>query len=262
MYKQELEERKIKLQRIIEKINRELPEFPEGNLRIQQKGGSSQYFLITKKGDTHGKYIKACDRELVKKLAQRSYYEKLLKSVQAEERALSLYLSAMTKAPEDIYSSMKVPRKELISPLLISDEDFAQNWENIPYEKNPYHPEERIHPTEKGDLVRSKSEARIADMYYQLGIPYRYEAPLKLKNGKVKYPDFTLLKFPERKEYYHEHMGCMEEDGYRESNIIKLSEYAESGISTINNLILTFETDYSPLNIKYLRNNVKKVFLE
>ena len=51
-----------------------------------------------------------------------------------------------------------------------------------------------MYPTKKDENVRSKSEVMIADMYYELGIPYRYEAQLLLKNGKKKYPDFTLLK--------------------------------------------------------------------
>ena len=108
--------------------------------------------------------------------------------------------------------------------------------------------------------MRSKTEARIADMYHALGISYRYEAPLILKNGKVKYPDFTLLKLPERILIYHEHMGIMDDDGYRRNNIIKLQEYSESKIFTGVNLILTFETEYAPLNLKDLRDNVKNLF--
>ena len=36
-------------------------------------------------------------------------------------------------------------------------------------------------------------------MYYELGIPYRYEAELRLRNGKRKYPDFTLLNTKKEK---------------------------------------------------------------
>ena len=97
-------------------------------------------------------------------------------------------------------------------------------------------------------------------MFYALGIPYRYEASVKLKNGKTKYPDFTLLKLPERTEYYHEHLGILDDESYRMSNLIKLNEYAESQIFTGKNLILTFESVNAPLNIKVLRNNVKEIF--
>lgn len=198
---------------------------------------------------------------MVVKLAKKTYYEKLLKSAQCEYNAINRFLKAMPKkSPEEVYSSMNAYRKSLVKPLLMSDADYGVIWEKEPYEKNPFHPEECIYPTDKGDLVRSKTEARIADMYFSLGIPYRYEAPLKLKNGKIKYPDFTLLDVSNRCEYYHEHMGCMEEEGYRSSNIVKIEDYMESGIFTGKNLILTFETEYSSLSIKELRNNIKKIF--
>lgn len=255
-------ERKQLLERVIEKITREMPDFPEGNLRIQKKRGIPQYFHVTDKENTHGSFIKAEKRELVFALAQKTYYEKLLKEAKREHKAISAYLSATEgKSPEDIYSEQNEYRKNIIKPLLLSDFDYAKRWEAVPYEKNPYKPEECIHPTDKGDMVRSKSEARIADMYFALGIPYRYEAPLKLKNGKVKYPDFTILKLPERTLYYHEHLGVMEDETYRCANILKINEYSESQICTGKNLILTFETDYAPLDLRNLRSNIKEIFL-
>ena len=261
IYFKELEERRILLEKLIGEVKQELPYLPQGNLRVQNKRGKPQFFHVT--GDTRraGDYITVENIELARKLAKKTYYEKFLKEAKREQRATSLYLRGVNgRSPEDVFSTMNDYRKELVIPLLMSDADYAKMWENMPYEKNPYHAEECTQPTDKGDLVRSKSEARIADMYYALGIPYRYEAPVKLKNGKIKYPDFTLLKLPERTEYYHEHMGLMEDEFYRSSNITKLNEYAESKIFTGNNLILTFETDYAPLNIKSLRKNVKEIF--
>lgn len=262
MHNEELKQRSILLEKIIEKITEELPTFPQGNLRIQKRRNTPQYFLVTDRDDNHGTYIRDDNKELVKQLAQRTYYEKLLREAKREKKAITDYLKGMEgKKPEDVYSTMNDYRKKLVTPLLISDADYAKCWESMPYEKNPYRPEERIHPTERGDLVRSKTEARIADMYYALGIPYRYEAPLRLKNGKVKYPDFTLLNLSNRTEYFHEHLGIMEEENYRRSNVIKLQEYSESGIFTGINLILTFETDYGTLNLQNLRKNIKKIFL-
>lgn len=262
MYKQEFKERSILLEKIIDKVEREILYLPQGKLRVQNKRGKPQFFHVTDGTKRRGEYIPVEDIELVRKLAKRTYYEKLLKEAKHEQRAISSYLREIgEKSPEDVFSSMNDYRKGLVDPILMSDEDYAKMWEAMPYEKNPYHPEECTQPTDKGDLVRSKSEARIADMYYAMGIPYRYEAPVKMKNGKIKYPDFTILKLPERTEYYHEHMGLMEDEIYRSNNITKLNEYAESKIFTGNNLILTFETEYAPLNIKSLRNNVKEIFL-
>lgn len=261
MFEKELHQRSVMLEKNIAKITKELPKFPQGNLRIQRCRNTTQYFLVTGKEDTHGKYIRAEDREIVKQLAQKNYYEKLLREMLREQKTIKSYLNGMKgKKPEEVFSTMNGSRKALIEPLLLSDADYAQYWESLPFEKNPYFHEECIQPTEKGDLVRSKTEARIADLYYSLGIPYRYEAPLKLKNGKVKYPDFTLLKLPERTLIYHEHLGIMDDEGYRRNNMIKLQEYSESKIFTGVNLILTFETEYAPLNLQDLRENLKNIF--
>ncbi len=261
MFSKELKKRKALLEKTIDKISQELPDLPPGKLRIQKSRNTPQYFHVTGKDNARGSFIRADNRELAAKLAHRTYYEKLLKVLKREHAAICSYLKCIEdKRPEEIYSAMSEYRKQLVTPLLISDKEYARRWESTPYEKNPYHPEECTQPTEKGDLVRSKSEARIADIYYALGIPYRYETPLRLKNGKIKYPDFTLLKLPERSEYYHEHMGIMEDVTYRSANIIKLNEYAASGIFTGKNLILTFEADYAPLDTRELRNILKDIF--
>ncbi len=261
MFSKELEARNVLLESIITKITFELPGLPEGNLRIQKNKDSVQYFHVKEKNDNHGNYIKTENKEFAAELAQKTYYEKLLKKAKTEHDAISDYLKKIKgQCPEEVFSMMNEYRKELVNPLLVSDNDYAYDWENLPYTKKPFYPEECIYPTEKGDMVRSKSEAMLADMYYSLGIPYKYEAPVRMKNGKVKYPDFTLLKVHERSEYYHEHMGLMNDEFYRSKNLIKINEYAESNIFTGINLILTFEADSAPLNIKAIRDNVKHIF--
>lgn len=263
MYIKEFKRRIIQLEEIINKIEKELPRFPQGNLRIQAKQGYPQYFHVTDNGNAHGTYITVDNKKLAEKLAQKNYYEKLLKEAKREYKAISSYLKGMNgNCPEEVYLSMNEYRRNLITPWLISDEEYAKQWESDPYIKSSYKPEECIYPTDKGDLVRSKTEARIADMYYALGIPYRYEAQLILTYNKIKYPDFTILKLPERKVYYHEHMGCMEDETYRIANIKKINEYAEVGILPGINLILTFETSYSQLNIPALKIHFNKFFLE
>ena len=261
MYINELKERIIILEETIKTIEGEAQQFPSGNLRIQKKRNTQQYYHVTEKDDTHGSFIKAENSELAEKLAQKSYYEKLLRELQREYNAISCFLNKMEgKKPEEVYSSMNDYRKKLVKPLFITDKEYVTYWEAQQYTKNPFRPEECTQPTEKGENVRSKSEARIADMYYSLGIPYRYEAQVVLKNGKEKYPDFTLLKLPERVLYYHEHMGLMEDDFYRKNNLIKLKEYSESNIFVGKNLILTFESDYAPLDIKTFRKNIIEIF--
>lgn len=50
-----------------------------------------------------------------------------------------------------------------------------------------------VHRTERGELVRSKSELVIADKLHARSVDYAYEQPLTLSNGRTKYPDFTIV---------------------------------------------------------------------
>ena len=59
-------------------------------------------------------------------------------------------------------------------------------------------------------------------MYYELGIPYRYDAEIQLKGGIKKYPDFTLFDAKNKREIYHEHFGMLDDDKYRKKNLQKL----------------------------------------
>jgi hypothetical protein len=87
-----------------------------------------------------------------------------------------------------------------------------------------------IHRTERGDLVRSKSELVIADKLYARGVEYVYEQPLMLPNGHIRYPDFTVSDHARGVTFYWEHLGMLDDPGYRARWERKRNEYLESGI--------------------------------
>ncbi|MEQ8835642.1 MAG: AAA family ATPase [Lacipirellulaceae bacterium] len=86
-----------------------------------------------------------------------------------------------------------------------------------------------IHRTQRGHLVRSKSELIIADKLHAAGIPYEYEQQVML-NGRERYPDFVITDDDSGKTYYWEHLGMMSEPKYRIRWGKKLSEYRAEGI--------------------------------
>lgn len=88
-----------------------------------------------------------------------------------------------------------------------------------------------IHRTERGDLVRSKSELVIADKLHARGIDYAYEQPLVLPNGRTRYPDFTISDHARGVTFYWEHLGMLDDPGYRTRWEAKRAEYLECGIS-------------------------------
>lgn len=95
-------------------------------------------------------------------------------------------------------------RQRAIDPLVLPDDAFAEKWleEHREMARSQPNPFLKAHDflTMNGEYVRSKTEKIIADLLYHLGIPYVYECPLQLSDGKV-YPDFTILNKRTRRVY-------------------------------------------------------------
>jgi hypothetical protein len=86
-----------------------------------------------------------------------------------------------------------------------------------------------IYKTERGELVRSKSEWIIADKLHAAGIDYQYEHPLIL-DGFERFPDFTIIDDDSGKRWYWEHNGMLSNDNYRQRWERKLAAYKQEGI--------------------------------
>ncbi len=87
-----------------------------------------------------------------------------------------------------------------------------------------------IHRTEHGDLVRSKSELVVADKLHSRGVDYTYEQPLVLSNGRTRYPDFTIADHARGVNFYWEHLGMLDDPGYKARWEAKRAEYLACGI--------------------------------
>jgi hypothetical protein len=207
------------------------------------------------------KYLNRGNEKIRNGLAQKEYLEKLIVSVKDEIREINKILER-NKLMQSIavYDNFPPSKKKFVSPLLLNDEDFAMWWKTVTFEPFDKWPEELKYPTKHGEMVRTKSEAIIADAYFDLGIPYRYECPVKLFGGEVRHPDFTVLDVSKRKVIYHEHLGMLDDSGYRRNTMQKLDLYRKSGIYVGKNLILTHETAASPLNIRVFKQNLIEMF--
>ena len=86
-----------------------------------------------------------------------------------------------------------------------------------------------IHRTERGELVRSKSELVIADKLYAAGADYDYEKPLLIA-GRKRYPDFTIEDDASGITYYWEHLGLLDDPAYRARWERKREEYLKEGV--------------------------------
>lgn len=83
------------------------------------------------------------------------------------------------------------------------------DWAKNPYTTNPKFPEQLIHKSPSGNLLRSKSEALIDAFLYKNKIPFRYECMLQLDDITL-YPDFTIRHPTNGKTFYWEHFGLMD----------------------------------------------------
>jgi hypothetical protein len=87
-----------------------------------------------------------------------------------------------------------------------------------------------IHVTTGGDVVRSKSEALIAELLRARGIEYAYERRLSAADGSFRYPDFTIDDEESGRTIYWEHLGLLQDTVYAQRWDRKLQWYAAQGI--------------------------------
>lgn len=100
-----------------------------------------------------------------------------------------------------------------------------------PTESAIFRPEGLIHRTERGEKVRSKSEAIIANILYNLGLDYRYEYPIEgHEQPGIRRPDFVLIS-PERKPIIWEHLGMLDDPDYRNRWQAKQAWYEANGFT-------------------------------
>ena len=101
--------------------------------------GIPRYYHITDPKDTIGKYIAKEDREIANKLAEKDYLKKLKKEVEAELQDINNYLKKHNSSNlEDIYRNINDYRKNLITPLVLPDELYVQQWKNESFISNRY----------------------------------------------------------------------------------------------------------------------------
>lgn len=122
-----------------------------------------------------------------------------------------------------------------------------------------------IHLTDRGDLVRSKSEVIIADHLHRAGIPYTYERSLTF-DGALRFPDFTIEDEDTGITYYWEHCGMLADPGYLRRWKAKLVWYRDHGIlpheeggGPNGTLIVTKDTMQGGISSRQIAQLIKQV---
>lgn len=275
-------------EQLLTKLERRLTKLPAGNLYIKRQNGKEYYLRriayngkrlqipIPPQTKSGGKLIE----ELYEKRAVYHGLPILRKNtatLKAALKALSVYdpesyVRVGNYNPLDMQDAFSAEDNRPGSQhLILPDHVFLPGQLNAGrwiadtkarrYQTNPYRPENRKHPTKQGYKVRSKSEASWDNELFEAGLIFRYESAFVLENGKVIYPDFTVLLPGERRLVIIEHFGRMDDPFYAMKNLQRLQEYAESGYRLGEDLFFTMETREQPLTRPQIRAVMRQIGL-
>ena len=224
------------LQSELSEVNNELLTMPPGTLISTMNGKKTKWYLHSDSGTT---YLPKSNINLAKLLARKRYLSTKKNVLINEIKALTYYSKHHKDNYQLIYDGIFTdPRYSSLFSIdntNTADNDLFSNnqnisvWLNEPYIPNPNHPESLTHKTLSGNVVRSKSEALIANLLTQRNIPFKYECPLFL-DGHFFYPDFTIMSPIDCKIWYLEHLGMMDNPQYVSGFTKKLQTFCNNGI--------------------------------
>lgn len=253
-----LTEEENRLRRIKQIVDNRLQGAPEGCLRISSCRKKPNYMYCTEvngKLNKQGHYLKKDNVKMIQALAQKGYDRKIKFLVDKRIKQIhSLNNDYNDEEIEKIFNNLSDKRKELVKPVEMTWEQRLKQWKSTPYTGKEFKEGTIEIYTKKGERVRSKSEKILADMFFDMGVEYKYECPLHLNGYGLVYPDFTFLSKKTNKEIYWEHDGRMDEAEYAEKAIRKIDQYTKNGIIPGVRLILTYETSHYALNMSVAKS--------
>lgn len=258
LYEQLLVHQK-QLESQIKDLELQLMNCPEGKIFCTFNNGRYKWYHSHEHTQT---YIPKKNRSFAEQLAIKKYLSLQYEEVLQQKSALDKYLKQLSMSSPKALELLKdtSPYQELLSPYFQPLSQELNNWANAPFECNTRFPEQLIHKSGSGHIVRSKSEVLIDMALFTNKIPYRYECALHLDEITL-YPDFTIRHPQTGATYYWEHFGLMDDSSYCKNTISKLQLYTSHGIIPTIQLITTYETKANPLNPDTIDNIIKNTFL-
>ena len=241
----------------INSLHSQIESLPEGKIICTPNGKGYKWY----RSDGHKSvYIPKAERNLAEQLAVKKYLQQIESDCIQEKIAIDFYLRHHSPSKAEELLINKLGYQELLYSHFKPQSQEIEDWTKASFEENPKYPENKIHKTSSGNLVRSKSEALIDLVLYTNKIPFRYECALQLGDYKI-YPDFTIMH-PETGEiFYWEHFGKMDDPKYNRNVGDRIQIYVNNGIIPSIKLITTYETLSCPLAIDDIEKIVKEYFL-
>ena len=245
---QKITARREQIEKEISFLHEQIKMQPAGKLLCAGNGKYVKWFVRNGKGK---KYLYKKDYKVAEKLAVKNYFTLQLEDLLCEKAAIQLYLKERMKSFNQ--ASALLSETSYYKPFLAKHfttlPEELDIWENSFFESNPHHPEQLVHKTFSGRIVRSKSEVIIDNALTINKIPFRYEAALELGSSLI-YPDFTIRKPQSGDIIYWEHFGMMDNLSYSNKAFSKMQLFTQNNILPSIQLITSFETKDCPLTVE------------
>ena len=254
-------ERKQELEESIRKTEAKLASMPKETIVCyKHKIGEKKYPQFYKQMQVNGKperqYLSRKNMSEARILAQKLYLSQQLDDMKNELKCINYYINNRTDTDPSRHLAIGSPYRKL----LVSDNPLLQDWEHLPYNKSTDYPDNLNVPAPKGEMMRSKSEAMIAQVLHSHGIPYRYEEIHEI-HGTNFATDFTIMHPKTGAIILWEHFGRCDDPRYQHTVDYKMFRYLRDGYLPGVNFIVTYEDSKHPLSYIQVEDIVKKFFL-
>lgn len=250
----------VRLKKQLNDLKERLKALPEGKLICTRNANRYKWYV----SDGHSQtYIPKHNRLYAEQLAVKKYLSLVHESLSHEYMAINKYLKHHSDFSEytQLFLEDNSPYMELLRPYFKPISQELYDWMHTSYETNNAFPEQQIHQTLSGNMVRSKSESLIDIALYINKIPFRYECALHLGEAVI-YPDFTIRHPQTGAIFYWEHFGLMDDPSYCKNVCSKLQLYTTHNIIPTHQLITTYETKSKPLTSDTIEHIIRNYFLE
>lgn len=227
----------------------ELSKLPEGRLHQEKHDSRTYYYLLLGQGKERSRVGITKDRRLVYQMARKEY---LLIAMRKLEQGIEVMNKISEKINFDAWQDATDDACNKFPALSPEVFILGEKYEIRPSKGSRMFLSGTIHRTQRGVMVRSKSELIIADMLESLGIPYQYEVELPYDDYHLC-PDFTVIRPRDGMVIYWEHFGMTHDEEYLIKMDLKLDKYRNIGIRPWNNLMISYDKEDGSLDVTLVR---------
>lgn len=274
LYYRELQKEICYRERLIQQMERELKDFPEGHLAVRKRSGKQfLYWFFPRTGPSQSN----CKRKSLEKLPGKEKEEWILKwrlrnelprmkknleALKTLQQNWSLETfdekTAFWSANSDWWEQKRLYYgKELLVRRWLQEKVTVfrnEMWERdvfVAGEEPVWRTEGLKHRTIDGSLRRSKSEVILDHLLREMGVAYVYERPLYIGTKRFL-PDYTILRPGDLKLLFLEHHGLYSEE-YERRNLEKQWAYQQAGIVPWSNLLYTYDLPDGTVDVRGIR---------